>query len=78
MNLIQEDFARLVFLHYVISTLYTTLPHILIKKKLINLIETTFHREGTLYLDCDDTLFSLLLMTKNGLNFGLAKRFVTL
>ena len=37
---------------YNFSTLYTTLPHNLIKKKLINL-ETTFHREGTLYLASD-------------------------
>ena len=35
------------------STLYITLPHYLIKKKPINLIETTFHREGTLYPACD-------------------------
>ena len=33
-------------------TLYTTLPHNLIMKKLINLIETTFQRGGTLYLAC--------------------------
>ena len=36
-----------------ILTLYTTLPHNLIKKKLINLIESIFHGEGTLYLACD-------------------------
>ena len=41
---------------YGFSTLYTTLPHNLIKKKLINLIETTFQREGTLYLDCNDKI----------------------
>ena len=29
------------------------MPHNLIKKELINLIETNFHREGTLYLACD-------------------------
>ena len=35
---------------YDFSTLYTTLPHNLIKEKLINLIEWTFKREGfTLY-----------------------------
>ena len=58
---------------YDFSTLYTTLSHNLIKRKLINLIETTFH------LACDDkTAFSLLQMTENGSNFGLAKRFATL
>ena len=31
---------------YDFSTLYTTLPHNLIKEKLINLIEWTFKREG--------------------------------
>ena len=32
------------------STLYTTLPHNLIKEKYNDLIEWTFHREGSLYL----------------------------
>ena len=41
---------------YDFSTLYTTLHHNLIKKKLINLIETTFQREGTLYLACYDKI----------------------
>ena len=41
---------------YDFSTLYTALPHNLIKKKLIKLIETTFHREGTLYLVDDDKI----------------------
>ena len=38
---------------YDISTLYTTLPHNLIKK-LTELIEQTFDREGSLYLACND------------------------
>ena len=36
------------------STLYTTLPHNLIKDKLIDLIESTFQREGSPYLACSD------------------------
>ena len=36
------------------STLYTTLPHNLIKEKLTELIEQTLHREGSLYLACND------------------------
>ena len=36
------------------STLYTTLPHNLIKDKLIDLIERTFQREGSPYLACSD------------------------
>ena len=39
---------------YMISTLYTTLPHNLIKDKLLDLIERTFHREGSPYLACYD------------------------
>ena len=41
---------------YNFSTLYTTLPHNSIKKKLINLIETTFQTECTLYLACNDKI----------------------
>ena len=39
---------------YNFSTLYTTLPHYLIKEKLIELIEQTFNIEGSLYLACND------------------------
>ena len=40
---------------YDFSTLYTTLPHNLIKEKLLNLIERTFHKkEGEIYLACND------------------------
>ena len=64
------------------STHFTTLSHNLINKKLINAIETTLRRKGTLYLK----LISLFPMSKkkkkkkkkNGLNVGLAKRYVTL
>ena len=37
---------------YEFTTLYTTLPHNLIKEKLTELIENTFNREGLLYLAC--------------------------
>ena len=39
---------------YDFSTLYTTLPHSLIKDKLVDLIERTFQREGSLYIACND------------------------
>ena len=39
---------------YDFSTLYTTLPHNLIKDKLEDLIERTFQREGYLYIACND------------------------
>ena len=40
---------------YDFSTLYTTLPHILGKDKLVELIERTFKtREDSLYIACND------------------------
>ena len=40
---------------YDVSTLYTTLPHNLIKEKLLDLIERTFYKkEGELHLACND------------------------
>ena len=40
---------------YGFSTLYTTLPHNLIKEKLLDLIERTLYKkEGKLYLACND------------------------
>ena len=48
-----EIFKHLVCI-YDFSTLYTTLPHNLIKEKLTKLIEQIFNREGSLYLACND------------------------
>ena len=39
---------------YDFSTLYTTLPHNRIKDKLVDLIERTLHREGSLYIACNN------------------------
>ena len=40
---------------YDFSTLYTTLPHNLIKEQFLDLIERTFYKkEGKLYLACND------------------------
>ena len=39
---------------YDFSTLYTTLPHNLIKEKLTQLTEQTFNREGSLNLACNE------------------------
>ena len=56
---------------YDFSTLYTTLPHNLIKEKLTELIEQTFNREGSLYLACNDkNAFFLLLNNLNVINCG--------
>ena len=54
---------------YDFSTLYTTLPHNLIKEKLINLIEWTYKRDGSPYIACNERqaflsflrMFSVLL-----------------
>ena len=45
-----RDFNSTILSTYDCSTLYTTLPHNLIKDKLIDLIERTFQRKGCLYL----------------------------
>ena len=49
-----RDFNATSLSTYDFSTLYTTLPHNLIKDKLIDLIERTFQREGSPYLACSD------------------------
>ena len=36
------------------STLYTTLPHNMIRNQLVDLIENTFRREEALYLACNE------------------------
>ena len=48
---------------YDFSTLYTTLPHNLMKGKLIDLIERTFQREHSPYLACNDR--NAFLLQKN-------------
>ena len=42
---------------YDFSTLYTTLPHNLIKENLTELIEQTFNRKGSLSLACNEKNF---------------------
>ena len=49
-----RDFNATSLSTYDFSTLYTTLLHNLIKNKLIDLIERTFNREGSLFLACND------------------------
>ena len=39
---------------YDFSTLYTTLPHNLIKDKLVDIIERTFQRKDSFYIACND------------------------
>ena len=53
-KLTARDFNATSLSTYDFSTLYTTLPHNLIKHKLIDLIERTSQREGSPYLECND------------------------
>ena len=70
---------------YDFSTLYTTLPDNVIKQKLTALIESTFQRECSSFLACNDrnAFFTSdgqkkkKKKKKNSLNFGLVKMFVT-
>ena len=64
---------------YEFSTLYSTLPHNLIKEKLLDLIERTFYKkEGKIYLACNDkkAFFTSKTIIKD-INFGLVRMYVT-
>ena len=63
---------------YDFSTLYTTLSHNLIKHKLVDLIERTFQREGSLYIACNDKIFFSHLMQSEIIIYGLVRKFVKL
>ena len=67
---------RPVCLLMIFSTLYTTLPHNLIKDKLIDLIERTFQREGCPYLACNDRNVFLLKKILKNIMHGHAKMYV--
>ena len=58
-----RDFNATILSTYDFSTLYTILPHNLIRDKLIDLIERTFQREGSRYLACNDRNAFLLRKT---------------
>ena len=49
-----KGFQALIISTYDFSTLYTTLPHNLIRNQLVDLIENTFRREEALYLACNE------------------------
>ena len=63
---------------YDCSTLYTTMPHNLIKEKHIDLIERAFKKifknEGTLYLACNDKI--AFFTSIEGIHFGLVRMYV--
>ena len=70
-----RDFNATSLSTYDFSTLYTTLPHNLIKNKLIDLIERNFQREGSSYLACNDRHFLLQKNLKNIMH-GCVKMYV--
>ena len=59
---------------YDFSTLYTTLPHNLIRNQLVNLIENTFRREEALYLACNEERAFLLPKNIKNMIYGLVKK----
>ena len=61
---------------YDFSTLYTTLPHNLIKHKLFDLIERIFNQECSSYLACDVRNAYLLMKNLNNIMHGLVKMYV--
>ena len=63
---------------YDFSTLYTTLPHNLIKDKLTELIEHTFHREDSLYLACNEKSAFFTSEQPKRFKGGHVRKFVTL
>ena len=71
-----RDFNATSLSSYDFSTLYTTLPHNLIKDKLIDLIEKTFQREGSPYFACNDRNAFLLPKNLKNIMFGRVKVYV--
>ena len=63
---------------YDFSTLYTTLPHNLIKEKLLDLIERTFYKkEGKLSIACNDKKAFFTSTYHYDITFGLVRMYVT-
>ena len=73
-----RDFEATSLSTYDFSTLYTTLPNNLIKEKLLDLIERTFHKkECKLCLACNDKkAFSTLQTIIEDITFGLVRMYV--
>ena len=71
-----RDFNATSLSTYDFSTLYTTLPHNLIKDKLIDLFVRTFNRDCSSYLACNDRI--AFFTPENPKNFvhGLVKMYV--
>ena len=75
-NLKARDFNATSLSTYNFSTLYTTLPHNLIKDKLIDLIERTLNKEGSPYLACNDRNAFFTSEKPKNIVHGLVKTYV--
>ena len=71
-----RDFNATSLSTYDFSTLYTTLPHNLIKDKLIDLIERTFQREGSITLHVVTEMHFLLQKNLKNIMHGRVKMYV--
>ena len=71
-----RDFNATSLSTYDFSTLYTTLPHNLIKNKLTDLIERTYQNEGSPYLACSDRNAFLLQKNPKNIMHGRVKMYV--
>ena len=71
-----RDFNATSLSTYDFSTLYTTLPHNLIKDKLIDLIERTFQREGSPTLHVVTEMHFLLQKSLKNIMHGRVKMYV--
>ena len=59
---------------YDFSTLYTTLPHNLIRNQLVDLIENTFRREEALNLACNEDRAFFASEEHKNMNYCLVKK----
>ena len=59
---------------YDFSTLYTTLPHNLIRNQLVYLFENTFRREEVLYLACNEERAFFASEEHKNMIYGLVKK----
>ena len=75
-KILARDFNATSFSTYDFSTLYTTLPHNIIKGKLIDLFERTFNRERSPYLACNDRNAFFTSENLKNIMHGPVKRYV--
>ena len=59
---------------YDFSTLYTMLPHDLIKNQLVDLIENTFRHEEVLYLACNEEITFFASEEHKNIVYGRVKK----